>query len=221
MTGSMRLLRIPHGWGHTSSTATVYRHDTALAPLSSDEEGREITIPHNIVPNVFTTIIWDNNDFNEETVSGKGTTHVANGIIVQNSKTSQRPVVKKTIDKSIRTIKAPETHITPYTTKERGTLSLSNVSFDEEDYRQEQHLGRKVDYLYLVSRKDGSENGKCIPGWTGFNTSIHELMRSVSTIGYLPIIDAPVTDMSTINTLLRHSISIAKLLNGPRNCPGF
>ena len=79
ITGSMRLLRILHGLGHTASTATVYRHDTALAILSSDEEGREITIPRNIVPNVFTTIIWDNDDFNERTVSGKGTTHVANG----------------------------------------------------------------------------------------------------------------------------------------------
>ena len=122
---------------------------------------------------------------------------------------------EKTINKSIRTIKAPETHMTPYTTKERGTLSLSNVSFDEEDYRQAQHLGRKVDYLYLVSRKDASENGKCLPGWTGLNTSIHQLTRSVSTIGYLPIIDAPVTDMSTINTLSWHSISIAKRLNVP------
>ena len=44
MTGSMQLLRILHGLGHTASTATVYRHNTALALLSSDEEGREITI---------------------------------------------------------------------------------------------------------------------------------------------------------------------------------
>ena len=149
ITGSMRLLLILHGLGHTASTATVYRHDTALALLSSDKEGKEITIPHNIVRNVFTTIIWDNNDFNEETVSGKGTTHLANGIIVQNAEASPRPAVKKAISKSIRTIKAPETHITPYTSKERGTLALSHVSFEEEDYRQEQHLGRKAEECFI------------------------------------------------------------------------
>ena len=215
MTGSMRLLRILHGLGHTVSTATVYRHDTALALLSREEEGTEITIPRNIIPNVFTTIVWDNNDFNEETVSGKGTTHVANGIIVQNAEVSPRPAEKKTISRSIRTIKAPETHITPYRSKERGTLSLSNIPFEEEDHSQEQNLGRKIDYLYLVSRKDASENGKSLSGWTGFNTSIYQLTRSVSTIGYLPIIDTPVTDMSTINTLLQHSISISKRLNLP------
>ena len=82
---------------------------------------------------------------------------------MQNTEASPRSAVKKTISKSIRTIKAPETHITPYTSKERGTLALSDVSFEEEDYRQEQHLGRKVDYLYLVSRKDAYENGKCLP----------------------------------------------------------
>ena len=92
-------------------------------------------------------------------------------------------------------------------------LALSDVLFKEEDYRQ--HFRRKVDYLYLVSRKDAYENGKCLPCWTGFNMNIHQLTRSVFTIGYLPIIDAPVTDMSTINTLLQHSISVAKRLNVP------
>ena len=114
MSGSMRLLRILHGLGHAVSTATVYRHDTALALLSRDEEGTEITIPRNIIPNVFTTIVWDNNDFNEETVTAKGTTHVANGIIVQNAESGPRPAEKKTTSKSIRTIKAPGKHITPY-----------------------------------------------------------------------------------------------------------
>ena len=73
MTGSVRLLKILHCLGHTASTDTVYRHDTALAISSSN--GQEIIIPRNINPEAFTTIVWDNNDFSEETVSGKGTTH--------------------------------------------------------------------------------------------------------------------------------------------------
>jgi hypothetical protein len=88
MTGSVRLLRILHGLGHTASTDTVYRHDTALAIANSKNE--EIIIPRNMSPGAFTTIVWDNNDFSEETVSGKGTTHVANGIIIQNEDVSLR-----------------------------------------------------------------------------------------------------------------------------------
>ena len=90
MTGSHRLLRILHGLGHTASTSTIYRHDTALAILSSDGQEKEITIPRNMNQHAFTTIVWDNNDFNEETVSGKGITHVANGIIVQNKDCEHR-----------------------------------------------------------------------------------------------------------------------------------
>ena len=67
ITGSVRLLRILHGLGHTASTDTVYRHDTALATSSSNGAEKEIAIPRNISPETFTTIVWDNNDFNEET----------------------------------------------------------------------------------------------------------------------------------------------------------
>ena len=70
ITGSVRLLRILHGLGHTASTDTVYRHDTALAISSSKSAGKEIAIPRNISAGTFTTIVWDNNDFNEEIVSG-------------------------------------------------------------------------------------------------------------------------------------------------------
>lgn len=71
ITGSVRLLKILHGLGHTVSASTVYKHDTALALAST--KGQEIIIPQNMKPEVFTTTVWDNNDFNEETLSGKGT----------------------------------------------------------------------------------------------------------------------------------------------------
>lgn len=219
MTGSVRLLRILHGLGHTASTATVYRHDTALAILSSDGAGKEITIPRNIIPEAFTTIVWDNNDFNEETVSGKGTTHVANGIIVQNKEAGQKLGERISVSKKNRTIVAPETNIVRYTSKEKGTLCLRNESseilLEEENYRHEQSMGRNADFLYLLSRKNASENGESLPGWTGLNTQIYKEIRCSSNIGYLPVIDAPVTDMSTINTLLRHSVSICQRLQVP------
>ena len=66
MTGSVRPLRILHGLGHTAFTDTVYRHDFALALASSNCQ--EIIIPRNMNPEAFTTIVWDNNDFSEETV---------------------------------------------------------------------------------------------------------------------------------------------------------
>ena len=220
MTGSVRLLKVLHGLGHTASANTVSKHGTALAIISSNRDGKGIKIPRNILKNVFTTLVWDNNDFNEETLSGKGTTHVANGIIVQNENTGLNELAEKaTVSKKTRTIKAPETKIIPFTSKEKGILSLRNesveLSIKEESHRGQQNLGRNADFLYLSRRKRASEDGKCFLGWTGFNTNIYKEVRPTATIGYLPVIDAPVTDMSTVNALLKHSVSICNHLNLP------
>lgn len=48
---------------------------------------RQVALGFNILPSetkpIFTTLVWHNNDFGEETISGKGTTHNTNGIIIQ------------------------------------------------------------------------------------------------------------------------------------------
>lgn len=120
------------------------------------------------------------------------------------------------MSKRNRTIEAPETNIIPYTCKEKGTVSLQNessdISLEEECYRPEQDMGRNADLIYLLCRKNASEDGKSLPGWTGFNTLMYKEIKNITDIAYLPVIDAPVTDTSTINTLLRHSISICQRL---------
>ena len=109
-----------------------------------------------------------------------------------------------------RTIKAPENKIVPYASKKNGTISLkteaSGILLDEESYSHEQNTARNAGSLYIISRKNASEDLQYLPGWTGFNTQIHKGTRPASTIGYLPVIDAPVTDMGTVNTLLKHRL---------------
>ena len=107
---------------------------------------------------------------------------------------------KITVSKKDRTIAAPETNIIRYAIKEKGILSLRNESseilLEEESYRPQQNMGRNADFLYLLSRKNASEDGESLLGWTGFNTKVYKEIRSSSNIGYLPVIDVPVTDMS-------------------------
>ena len=43
---------------------------------------QDIVIPRNICSQKFATIVWDNNDFSEETSTGRGTSHVLNGILI-------------------------------------------------------------------------------------------------------------------------------------------
>ena len=40
-------------------------------------------MPVNIFPNIPVCLVWDNNDFREDTLSGKNTTHCTTGIVIQ------------------------------------------------------------------------------------------------------------------------------------------
>lgn len=217
ITGSVRLLKILHGLGHTVSASTVYKHDTALALAST--KGQEIIIPRNMKSEVFTTIVWDNNDFNEETLSGKGTTHVTNGIIIQNeANVNQQLTEKISISRKHRTIQPPETRVAPYKSRDKGVISLESYCSEislEEFHGTEQSLARNIDFVYVCNKTYASDCGKSLPGWTGFNTQIYKDIPPVSTIGYLPVVDAPVTDIATVNTILHHSVSICERLRLP------
>ena len=89
MTRSYQLTKILNGFGNAASHSAVLSLDTALAykQLNSD-----VVIPNGIVKNTLTTMVWDNIDFREETATGFGTTHMTNGIIIQQQRnSSERP----------------------------------------------------------------------------------------------------------------------------------
>lgn len=73
LTGSTQLMGILNGLGHCSSNSQVLEHDTALAQLQVQRGNTYI--PPNMHVKVPATLVWDNNDFGEETLPGKGTTH--------------------------------------------------------------------------------------------------------------------------------------------------
>ena len=88
-----------------------------------------LTVPEGIKDRNFTTIVPDNIDFGEETLSGKGTSYSTNGIIIEraldggtDSQVRQhiRPITKT----KQRSIKAPSVKLEPYlwySTKQRWT----------------------------------------------------------------------------------------------------
>lgn len=67
------------GFGHCSSNSFTLEHDTALAKRQI-EQG--IGLLSAEAQTTFTTFVWDN-DFGGKTISGKGTTHNTNGILLQ------------------------------------------------------------------------------------------------------------------------------------------
>ena len=51
--------------------------------IAQQKDYAGVCIPTNITKSSFVSFSWDNNDINEETLTGCGTTHGTNGIVIQ------------------------------------------------------------------------------------------------------------------------------------------
>lgn len=215
MTGSAQLIGLLNGLGHCSSNSQVLEHDTALAHLQI--ERGEIYIPENISAEVPATLVWDNNDFGEETLSGKGTTHNTNGIIIQQALVGDSESLPDTSSRRRtreRSVNLPPLNLVTYTRVKRSGPQNSVLQVDllQNKYRHAQTTARRVDAAFFLMKMPESQ-GKIPPGWTGFNIILKQDTILPSTnVGYLPVIDASPTDLNTVHTILSHSIAVADSL---------
>ena len=84
LTGNVKLIKIFNRRGHGISYSQWEELDTALCLqklAASDKD--DIPLPDSILPCIPTTLAFDNIDRLEETLTGAGTSHRVNGIIVQ------------------------------------------------------------------------------------------------------------------------------------------
>ena len=93
---------------------------------------------------------------------------------------------------------------------EQQLLKASGATEDEKDQSE---LALKKTFLWLLSRNTDCLNQK-IPGWTGFNIQARndeEIPKDI--VGHLPTVNAPATEMKTVNEILCKSDEIKKVLN--------
>ena len=83
ITGSGELVKILNRFGHSISYDVLEEIETAIATPVIQYNDDNICIPSNIRKGIFSSFCWDNNDLSEETLSGGGTTHCTNGIVIQ------------------------------------------------------------------------------------------------------------------------------------------
>lgn len=74
VTGSVEMITTLNAFGHCASYDTIRRHETALTTLQG---GENLFVPTDMVKREPTILVFDNQDYNEETKSGKGQTHIA------------------------------------------------------------------------------------------------------------------------------------------------
>ena len=164
-------------------------------------------------------MVWDNGDFEEETLSGAGSTHVSHGICLQNQEVAQPEVNQPvhSIKKSTRSIKCTEENIPDFFQQKKVSPNLKNAESDlkmQPNTSIVQSQFRRFDLAFVLIKL--SLWLECadinFPAWTGFNTQRAKLLlkepQQLTTITYLPVINAVISDMSTINHILEKGVSL-------------
>ena len=71
LTGNVELITILNRFGHGLSYSQIEEVETALAETQIAKQGNGVFVPSACHPNVSGVLCWDNNDLQEETLSGK------------------------------------------------------------------------------------------------------------------------------------------------------
>ena len=201
----------------------MLEHDTALA----EQLARKSDVPLGFLKKTLTCLAWDNNDFGEETLSGKGTTHNTNGIIVQRvspetvpcdvsssrTNTVEEESQKPSKAKRSSTLHFIEEPIPDYHVRKKSGLPLclldtsEQLSISKSDTEGETHV---IDLGMTVCKMHVTQPDSPLPGWTDFNMLLHnDHVPEKSRVGYLPIINASLTQLKTVNAVFEKSIAVA------------
>ncbi|CAC5376852.1 unnamed protein product [Mytilus coruscus] len=82
-TESSEIVKIINKFGHSVSYDQAEEIETSIAEQMIMNTEDDIFIPSIIRKGAFSSFCWDNNDLCEETLTGQGTTHCTNGIVIQ------------------------------------------------------------------------------------------------------------------------------------------
>ena len=98
---------------------------------------------------------------------------------------------------------------------------MQNKEIKEEHHMLPQIDAKKKDLAFCLCRYLGRSSA--IPNWTVFGTrlAVNRNVPTQSKLGYLPVIDASPTELSTVNEILNRSEEIANKLDLKYMCLVF
>ena len=227
LTRSAQLVLMLNRFGHGISLSQIQEIDTALAKEAL-ATADNVPLPGHFEKNVSVLFAADNNDFLEETRTGANTSHVTNSIVIQRTVLSVPlcpSAQQKLRTKHCRSIEnAFEPQLVQHNSSCRVgpplfSISLPSLLPHKSDHSKEftASLTCRHDFAWMLLRLTpetcatlSSSAAQCIPGWTGFNSILNaSMVPPQSKIGYLPVINHPPTELSTVRTVLHNAMSIA------------
>ena len=94
----------------------------------------------------------------------------------------------------------------------RRVAPAAIVALDVNTDKQVQDA-RCKNFTWLLTRISNPEEDQTISSCTGFNILVrNDRLVVQDTVGYLPTINAPATDSSTVNEVLTHTLNIMETL---------
>ena len=210
LTGSAQVVDILNKFGHTVSYSSTLQLESGLAQLRLLQKDH---IPEGFHPQVHTNLEGDNIDFNEETVTDAGTTHHANGNIIQsNVNRNNESFSRPSVIKSRAFIKEKSNFLSFFITTKEGPRKISDVVVNvslQECLELTLH-SQFLDFWYVLNK---FTSDSCLPNWKSFNTSLqsHSPLQK-SLIHYLPVIEHPPNDLASVKEIINQSLLISNRL---------
>jgi len=216
LTGNIEIVHILNRLGHGIAYSQLLEVETAVTMQRLEILGQYI--PQCILSGVFVNIAWDNIDKCEETLSGEGSTHRVNGIVIQQRvegpiEREQPLPAGKDRRRSVEIVELP---LPNYVVQQRVGPGMCNVA--ESSYVTETTSSLNKDHLWIIARNECASNStyQSVPSWTGFNIRVRsEHIVAADNIAYLTPIDGPATSLSTVWEVLNRSMQIRNQLNLP------
>ena len=223
-TRSEQLVNIFHAAGHTISMDTIRRIDTSIATdiLNRYELDGFVYIPEGIIPYETGRVILsscDNIDVLEETIDGKNTFHSTQMVIWQRG-----PVLRCSEGhadvgraKALQHNSLEKFHQLDHASRkgERPTpLFDSQYRIQPETWfskSEERKKSKIMNEAWLLTRMNDTDK-RHVPAWTEFNALVSQVDPPVTTIGMLPILQAPADNDDTMITVINRFNAITKKL---------
>ena len=231
LTSSRNLLTLLNRMGHCCSYDEMRAVDTSIVvEVLAHAEEHGTVIPSNISPGPLVQIAADNNDFIEETLDGKNTTHATTMVVYQRKVFSPAPPPKVLADHATRRRSLQTTsslyEIQEYSAHGRRPAVFAYIDQVKQDwYKGDNEIFSKASRtdviwellrLHPTSFREAfiTEIGEkqVLPSWSGFNAILFPDRQQESNIDYCPMIDGDSTEFSTVYTVLKHAQKISTTL---------
>ena len=216
-TRSKELVKLFHKAGHIISYQKLLEVDTSLAEstLKTMDTETGAVIPPNLVPNRFVHFTCDNIDINDSSFDVKNSFHATQ--IAAWQRGPEADIGLKDLRPSPNTsLKVPEVmeQLSPAAVMtgklEPGATEGINKEWYNESNDDNPSAVQAIakDMAFFLKRQDVDIK----TGWTHFNQSICSDNPETTSVGYIPIVQAPAHELDTLHTVVQRCKYIATQL---------